>query len=261
MRLAAARWPTRSRRLDNVIDLIDIGFAGESTGYARANALGHNPDADTGTLPEDIWTGGGVYPWMTAATSLEIVSSSANDTAAGTGARSVTVSGLDFSGNPVTTVVTLNGTTAVALSVQLYRVNLASVRTAGTGKTNEGILTIRNAGAGTTRAVIPAGYGITRQSAYTVPAGYSLQILSLFFGFNRAAGGARYATFATYIQSPSGVYRMPLEITVGDDVPYRHDGAPGLTLPERTDFCLRCTALSSDNSDLSGAWLGVLKRN
>lgn len=64
-----------------------IGF-GQVPGYRRITALGNNPDVDTG-IHEDIWTGGGLYPWMTAATSLEIVSDSANDTAAGTGARTV----------------------------------------------------------------------------------------------------------------------------------------------------------------------------
>lgn len=65
-----------------------IGFA-QVPGYRRITALGNNPDVDSAAVPEDIWSGGGAYPWMTGATSLEIVSSSANDTAAGTGARTV----------------------------------------------------------------------------------------------------------------------------------------------------------------------------
>lgn len=70
-----------------------IGFA-QVPGYRRVAAIGNNPDLDTATLPEEIWTGGGVYPWLTASTALEIVSSSANDTSAGTGARTVTINGL-----------------------------------------------------------------------------------------------------------------------------------------------------------------------
>lgn len=72
-----------------------IGFA-QVPGHRRIAAIGNNPDLDTATLPEDIWTGGGGYPWLTASTALELLSSSANDTSAGTGARTVTINGLDI---------------------------------------------------------------------------------------------------------------------------------------------------------------------
>lgn len=72
-----------------------IGFA-QVPGYRRIAAIGNNPDLDTATLPEEIWTGGGQYPWMTGNTALEILSSSANDASAGTGARTVSISGLDI---------------------------------------------------------------------------------------------------------------------------------------------------------------------
>lgn len=72
-----------------------IGFA-QVPGYRRIAAIGNNPDLDTATLPEEVWTGGGVYPWMTGSTALEILSSSANDASAGTGARTVTINGLDI---------------------------------------------------------------------------------------------------------------------------------------------------------------------
>jgi hypothetical protein len=244
----------------NQIDTTDIGFGGATTGYVRVAALGNNPDVDT-VSAEDIWSGGGAYPWMTGATSLEVVSDSANDAALGTGARTCIINGLDVLYAERAISVTLSGTTPVALTTPLYRINSALITSAGSGKTNAGSITIRDAGGGTTRALIPAGYGITRQSQFTVPRGWTLQVISQLFGFNRSSASARSATFATFIQSSSGMYRMPLEITVGDDQPYRHDGIPGITIPEKTDFGYRCTYVSNDNSDLTGAWLGVMKRN
>lgn len=77
-------------------DFLQAVAYGQVPGYRRVTALGNNPDVDSGTVPEDIWAGGGAYPWMTGATALEIVSSSANDAAAGTGARTVTINGLDI---------------------------------------------------------------------------------------------------------------------------------------------------------------------
>lgn len=74
--------------------LMAVGL-GQVPGYRRITALGNNPDMDTGAA-EDVWTGGGIYPWPTGSTALEIVSDSANDAAVGTGARTVTINGLDI---------------------------------------------------------------------------------------------------------------------------------------------------------------------
>jgi hypothetical protein len=244
-----------------LIDLLDVGFRGIVTGYRRIAALGNNPDVDILSVPEDVWSGSGLYPWMTGSTSLEIVSSSANDTAAGTGARTVQVQGLDTSHIELNQNITLNGTTAVAIPLPLFRINAGLIMSSGSGKTNAGDLTIRDAGGGTTRAIIPAGYGITKQSIFTVPAGFTLQIISQFFGFNSVTKDNRFAKFATFIQSPTGFYRLPLELATSDAFPYRHDGEPGLILPEKTDFCHRVTAVSDDNSNVTAAWLGVMRKN
>lgn len=239
--------------------LLDVGF-GTILGHRRVTALGNNPSVDTGTVPEDVWTGGGIYPWMTAATSLEVFSANANDTGAGTGARTVLVNGLDVNYAEVAQTVTLNGA-AVALPTQLLRINSALIMSAGSGKVNAGDIQVRDAGGGTVRAIIPAGYGITRQSQFTVPAGWTLQILSHLISFNRVAGGNRFATFTNFIQSSSSFYRMPLELTCGDEPPYRHDGVPGIIVAEKTDYQLRCVNVSNDASNLTAAWLGLMRQN
>lgn len=238
---------------------MSVGY-GLVPGYRRVAALGNNPDVDAGA-PEDVWTGGGLYPWMTAATSLEILSASAVDAAAGTGARTVLINALDINHVEVPLTLTLNGVTPVALPQQIYRINSALVMTAGSGEVNAGDITIRDLGGGTVRAIIPTGYGVTRQSMFTTPAGHTLQVTSNLFCFNRASAGARFATFATFFRSPAGVRRLPLEITIGDEPPYRHDGLPGLIVPEKNDFALRCTFASNNDSDVTAAWLGVLRNN
>ncbi len=234
----------------------DVGF-GLIANHRRVTALGNNPDIDAG--PEDVWSGGGLYPWMTGATALEIVSASADDASAGTGARTVLINGLDAAWAEVAQTVTLNGVTAVAIPASLYRINGAVIMSAGTGGVNAGALTIRDAGGGTTRALIPLGYGITRQSQFTVPAGYTLQVISSLFSINRPST-ARDATVAVFFQTSTGVVRLPLELSV-DGNPYRHDGVPGIIVPEKTDFGFRCTYVSAANTDLTAAWLGIMKLN
>lgn len=237
-------------------EAIDVGF-GLRAGYRRITALGNNPDIDV--APEDIWSGGGLYPWMTGATSLEIVSTSAADAAAGTGARTVLINGLDAAFAEISQTVTLNGVTAVAIPTQLYRIQSAVVMTAGSGQVNAGDISIRNAGAGTVRGLIPIGYGITRQSQFTVPAGFTLQITSLLVCINRPSS-ARDATIATLFQTQAGNYRLPLEFSV-DGNPFQQGAAPGLVVAEKTDFGIRCTAVSATNTDLTAAWLGIMRSN
>ena len=230
-------------------------------GVRRVAALGNNPDIDQGTIPEDVWTGGGLYPFMTAATSLEIVSTSAADAAAGTGARTVTINGLDINYVEVVQTVTLNGTTPVAIPTQLFRINSALIMSSGTGGTNAGDINIRNSGAGTVRAIIPAGYGITRQSVFTVPAGHTMSVHSNVFSLNRAGGIDKNVTLATFVRSPNGFHRLPLELSVSQIMPYRHDGIPGVIVAEKNDFAIRCTFSSASDVDVTAAWLGLLIAN
>ena len=99
----------------------EVGF-GAFTGYRRVAALGNNPDISVG-VAEDVWSGGGDYPFLTVATSLELLSSNVNDTSAGTGAQTVRVDGLDANYVEISQTVTLNGTTPVVLVTPLFRIN------------------------------------------------------------------------------------------------------------------------------------------
>jgi hypothetical protein len=236
-----------------------VGF-GMVPGCRRVAALGNNPDVDSGTIPEDIWSGGGLYPWMTAATSLEIVSSSASDSSAGVGARTVVINGLDINYVEVSQTITLNGLAAVAIPTQLFRINNALVASAGTSQTNVGDITIRNASAGATRGIIPAGYGITRQAIYTVPAGYTLSIHSTLVSLIKSNASIN-ATMATWFRTSAGVARMPLEFSVSEAVPYRHDGTPGVIVVEKTDIAIRANFVSTNDTALTGAFLGILIAN
>ena len=229
-------------------------------GYTRTAAFGFNPSIDIATVPEDVWTGGGIYPWMTAATSLEIVSTSAADTAAGTGARSVLITGLDINYVAVTQTVVLNGTTAVALATQLFRVNSMLVLSAGTGTTNAGTINLRDSGGGTVRSIIGVGVGLTQQSPFTVPAGFTLQVVSIYNSIT-GTGTARTADITTYFKTSTGVARTPITLTCSDGKPYRHDGLPGIMVVEKTDFSMRVTSVSNNGSSVTCAWLAILRQN
>lgn len=85
-----------------------------------------------------------------AAYQLDISSSSANDTAAGTGARTIDVYGLDKDFNFIKETITLNGQTKVTTALSYRRVFEIVVVTAGTGFVNAGDLYVVKAGTGGT---------------------------------------------------------------------------------------------------------------
>lgn len=149
-------------------------------GHESNFKFGFNPDVDDAL--ETVWAEGGLYSYLSAATILKVSSSSTDDTAAGTGARTVEIFGLDGNYNEISETVTLNGQTAVNTTNSYLRINRGVVRSAGSGGQNAGVI---YAGTGTVTSGVPAnkylsiaiGDNQTLMSLWTVPAGYTAFIL------------------------------------------------------------------------------------
>lgn len=159
------------------------GLVSGVTGFSK---FGRNGAVGTTTVPV---AAGGIYKTPTTATALEIVSSSANDTAAGSGAQSVTVVGLDTNWAELSQTIATNGTTPVAVPTNLLRVYRMFVASSGTYATQSagshaGTITVRESGAGATWATLdlvnsfPQGQSLI--GAYTVPAGHTLYVDTWF---------------------------------------------------------------------------------
>lgn len=166
------------------IDFFLAVAKGDFTGYSNVSKFGYNA-AVTSVAYESIWEGSNAYPWQTVADQLEVLSSSANDTSAGTGARTVELEGLDSSWNLLTETLTMNGTTAVTTTASFLRIFRARVVTAGTSLRNEGDITIRDQDTSTTRALITNGptssFGQSLMAVYTIPAGKTGYVININF--------------------------------------------------------------------------------
>jgi hypothetical protein len=127
-----------------------------------------------------------VYQTPTALTSVEFLSSSINDTSAGSGARTIYIEGIGTGWAVVSETISTNGTTAVALANQYYRIYRWYVATSGTYATSvagshAGTLTLRTAGGGATWDTIPLTpfpMGQSLMGCYTVPTGVTAYILT-----------------------------------------------------------------------------------
>ena len=243
-------------------EYLHAALRGVIPGVRRVVFGGTNADVDTASVPEDIWGGDGLIPRPAAAESWEIVSSSASDAAAGTGARTVVLTTLDGNYGEVTQTVTLNGITAVALAGTHLRINAGRVATAGSNNGAVGTLTIRVAAAGAARAYIGTE-GLLNQAKYTVPAGYSLDLHALVIGV-RASGGTESAVFTVINHSAAGLrsaaIRFPLFVA-GTNV-YRHEVAGGRvpinTITERGETQIRGTLVTQNNTSLDASAIGLL---
>lgn len=135
--------------IDRVLDGIIPGSYGTVAGYIATSAV-------TGVT---IRASAYVPPGTNAQRSLR--SSSANDTAAGTGARTVKITYYDAScSGPFTETITMNGTTAVnTVSTTMALIEKMEVVTVGSGGGNAGTLTLSTLinGGGTTIATIIIG--------------------------------------------------------------------------------------------------------
>ena len=207
-------------------------------------------NADINGTEETIWDGGGIYAYPSAATVMKVSSSSANDTSAGTGARTVTVSGLDSDYNEAEETVSLNGQTEVLTTTSFIRVYRAFVETAGSGGTAAGDIYV---GTGTVTAGVPAtvyakitlGQNQTLMSVWTVPAGYTAYMLRANLS-SSTANTNQYVT-VRLIQRPfGGVFRTQVRTTLqrGDEE-FRFP-IP-LSFPEKTDIEARAVSSGSNN--------------
>lgn len=122
------------------------------------------------TSAETIWPPSSAYVQLTTAVALEVVSSSANDTANGTGARTVRIEYLDANYKTVSVDISMNGTSPVSVGTGLA-VNSAKVLTAGSTFGNVGAIDVRAVSGGAIKRQIAATAGQSQDFFYTIPAG------------------------------------------------------------------------------------------
>ncbi len=155
--------------------------------FSIIHKFGRSPSGTNGAW-EDIWVATGVYAWPTVASTLEVISTAAADSASGAGAQRILVEGLDADFKPITEIILTNGTSASSATTQKFlRVNRAYVAQAGAYSTttaggNTGAVTVRISGAGATQVTIgdnsTTGMGQTAVARYTVPRGHRIYLLT-----------------------------------------------------------------------------------
>lgn len=153
------------------------------TGFEGFSVVGFNQKVATSSY-ETVWENSDLYVFPTTAVAMDIVSDDANDTnTAGTGARKVTIIGLDSNYDPLEEIVNLNGTTAVTTTELFFRINKMVITDAGSSTFNEGKISASNGG--TDYSIILENRVNSRAGIFTIKAGFSAFITGALIGGER----------------------------------------------------------------------------
>lgn len=234
---------------------------------------GHSGTITNGTS-RDIWHGSSaLYPgWLTAPERLRIkAGGNANDTANGTGARSVILEPHDANfvwQDDESVRLATNGASASAFtSGSFLRCVRAFVDTSGTyangsnSGTNAGLITIETE-SGIEVAAIDVGDGQAEMSMFTVPAGYSLWLASVALQVDSGQAASLqmfYRERANVVTAPFSARRSAFTVT-GVQGPSVIPLDYQLYFPEKTDLWWRATA-GANNTTASAQYEGLLLSN
>jgi hypothetical protein len=264
--------------MSGLFDKLGVGFKsgipllelakGNIPGHSHINKFGHLAAATTG---DDIWGGGGVYPFYpTAAVAIDIVSSSIEDdpdkggATPGTGAFQVIVYGLDSNWNIQTETVTLNGQGVVQLTKTYVRLYRAFVYEAGTGNGNAGNITVyaRANGSGLTIGdvgiYIAAAGGQTQHAIYTVPNGKTAYFIKGYVSLLNDTFQGESGTFRWLMRLNDGVNGAWLTqgemglINIGSSHWQYEYGVPAGPIPGRTDIRIELTTATAAMDTAAG---------
>ena len=243
--------------LSNQIPFYNQVAQGLVPGYSAMTIFGYNADIDT--TEETVWADGGTITLRTTGIQMTVSSSSTSDTSAGTGARTVLVTGLDANYAVLTETVTLNGQTAVTMTNSFMRVNGITVLTAGSGGVNAGNIyvgtgSVTSGVPATIYEIAPTGANKTESAQYTVPAGYTAYIYDGGVTCGQASGSTSIT--ARLVTTTEAGLRYNVAVTTLNNGISNYQFTLPLEVPEKTN--VQATALGSAANNQVSAYFNIM---
>jgi hypothetical protein len=231
------------------------------TEYVNVNISGTRSAINIIDTPINISVNGNTNTALTTARTLFLDSTSANDSAAGTGAQEVTIYGLDENGAFAQEALATNGASASGNTTTTFtRVFEARVTAAGSGETNEGVIEI-GANIDAIKVLeLPAGYGYVNSGTYTVATDYTLHLSDITILDYRSSSAS---TLISIYKKPSGgawekIFTTGFDTRLGIlNIPFNY----GLSIESDSDLKVMCDGTNADNTALTFNLNGVLLKN
>lgn len=228
----------------SIIDINNMPFGlgvqkGLVTNFTGIHKFGLNTAVGTSAF-ETIWDGNNTYTYPSSAGTATATSSDTSSDNTGT----VEITGLDSNYDVATETLTIGGSAGSTSFIRVYR---AVMKTANTGNTNVGVISITVSS--TTVAQIRAGYGQTLMCVYTVPRKHNAYVMQLDVGSSKDQENE--IRFITKEINNGNVWATKAFITTRGGFVEKNYAVP-VILPEKTDVEL--IAKSSSTSAVSGGF-------
>lgn len=238
---------------------------GTLSDFSVVRKFGRN--AAVAASEESIWEAGGDYTFPSTAEPLRIASGgNGGDTAAGAGAREITVVYLDSNWDEVTETLATAGAAASATTANpAFRLIRAFVSQSGTyHDTNAGDIVIEQETSGIVLGQITAGLGQTQLGMFSVRAGWTAYITRILASVG-TADSATVKMFITegvdVVAAPFGAPRLRWSV---EDVSgaTSYELASYIRIPEKSDIELRAQRVTGQGqAQVSIAYDLILVRN
>lgn len=217
------------------------------SGYENKSANGYVGAANAG---DDLWPLDGAYGgFVSTSSTVHVFSTSAADAAAGTGCRTILVTGLDSSYNVQSETITTNGASVVDSANQYLRLNEAKCVTVGSGGVNAGVIQLYITGS--SLGSIPTGEGKTQQAIYTAP----LDRKTYLKGFNVSVGNGSLAHASVNLEMrEAGKSWTTVDFAQGshDSGSSQKSYGPWMVVPKKADLRLRVSGVGTTGYRVHG---------
>ncbi len=231
---------------------------GDIIGLGEIFKFGFN--ASVGSGEETIWEGATasvLYAYPSAAKVMTVSSDSSDDAAAGTGARTIKITGLDADYREITETLTLDSSVAVSSVESFLRVFRAEIETAGSGGQNDGTVYV---GASTVAGGVPSeiyaqinpSENQTLMAIYTVPLGKTAYINGVHF----ATSANKATTFHFRLRELGGVFKTRFKVILNQEI-FDLDGHTIAIAPEKTDIEITA-AVATGGGDVTASFRAEL---
>jgi len=237
---------------------------GEIDGLDAVRKFGANADIDT-AAGEDIWEVGGNIPYPTEGQALQVISTFATDAPADTGARTITIEGIDDSWALMSETLNMNGDEeAYPLGDNWLRIFRAYVATAGSNLTNNGDITIAIDG-GATLAKITAGNGQTLMATYTTSAAYKAYVYGFYASLTGGNPSGASITTQLFIRENAHIATSPWRLkhqqglAVAGTSRFYHEFPFPIEVPAKSDIRLHAFGASANDMKVEGGFDLILE--
>lgn len=237
---------------------------------AIAASFGRVPDASSRTsfgnitnmniadAPITLWDANILRTRIYSPVGFTIQSSSANDTASGTGAQIVLITFVDGNYLEQTVVVSMNGVSVVTIPGTYLHVQNALVISTGSGRKNAGNITIKEIGGNTTQGYLPASVGMDRKSAFMVPAGKTFVVRNFFGLANVPFGVTSQVVLRPVIIMPNGTEVQALPAYLSAGLPANITVPDAFSVPEKTIISYEVASVESNSTSIAWGFSGTL---